>query len=294
MTRMEQMEEAFVPLGFVMALTVLLHPYTYGPGTLAGKRILITDASSTLGEGMAYEYAKVKTLLTLAASNHSALERIAAHCRELGAVQVEVLAGDVTDPKYQDALIGEAKKTMGGLDHLILNHEAEDGTRVTSANSTGGLNQLMQLHFTSYVALTSKALPMLQASKGHVGVVSSLVGKIPIPGKASHSASRAALMGFFPALRRELYARKTGVSVTSVSLGYVTAEDGTNAVGKHNPFFSQTMPTSVADAAETAIIAVALRKFEISYPFMSQLQYGLYCVFPNYYENFAPIVNKLY
>lgn len=289
MTRMDEMEEALKPLGFFIFFSFLLHPYTYTANTLPGKRILVSDATSTIGEGIAYEYARVKTFLVLGGSNATVLARVAARCQELGAVRVTFVAGDVLDAAYRSTLVRQARSSMGGLDHLLLNHEPE--VREVAWPGTDGdggaaaLDRATKLHFTSYVALVSEALPMLIESQGCIGTVSSLVGKVPVPGAAVHSAGRAALLGFFTALRQEMYRRRTGVTVTSVNLGFVVRPDGTNAFGKDDPFTSPLLTVSVADATESAIIAVAHEKPELSYPFLSQLTYGAYVYFPNLYES---------
>jgi dehydrogenase/reductase SDR family protein 7B len=79
---------------------------------------------------------------------------------------------------------------------------------------------------------------MIQQHSGHLVVVSSLTGKLPVPGRSAYCASKHALHGFFDALRGEVF--QYGIKVTIVCPGFVQTKisensllaDGTKRGGK--------------------------------------------------------------
>lgn len=271
-----------------MTLSIILHPNNYKMSLMKDKRILIMDVTSAIGKETAYEYAKLDTKLAVAASDPFVLQEVAKNCMELGASRVEMLLGNVTDASFRETLVQKVEEYFGGLDHLILNHVSYPGSStgpwIGTAQNLSALQDEMVLHFTSYVDIASKFLPLLIRSKGNIGVVTSLAGKVPLPHWATRSASEAALLGFFPALRQELYRRNTGVSVTAIALGYLGTETGSNAIGNDYPFFHPLAVTPLNEAAKAIIEAVALKRQELSFPLMSQVHFTLHNVFPSLYE----------
>ena len=90
-------------------------------------------------------------------------------------------------PEYQmigplvfKLLLQTAMKTLGGLDYLMLNHALIP--RVSFWNSTSEdlkmLSYTTDTNFLSYVHLTSYAMPYLVKSKGHIGVMASIAGRL--------------------------------------------------------------------------------------------------------------------
>jgi len=273
-------------IAIILIVSLISHPDNFNPDTLWNKRILITDTSTAVGEQLAYGYAKLKTRLTIVGSDSATLNEIAEKCNELGAVKVDVLHGNITDWKFRKSIIRQAEKFMGGLDYLILNHlpDYQKAEWTGSRENLTELKNIMDMYFLSYVELASNALPALRKSKGNIGVITSLVGKVPMPMLTTHTANEAALRGFFPALRQELKQQKTGITITSIALGYLESENGTNAVGRNNPFFNPKLTTKVSHAADAIILNVGLGKTELSFPFLSQVQFAVHTFLPSLYE----------
>ena len=71
-------------------------------------------------------------------------------------------------------------KTLGGLDYLMLNHGRIP--RPAFWNSTSEdlktLSYMTDTNFLSFVHLTSYAMPYLVKSKGHIGVMASILGRL--------------------------------------------------------------------------------------------------------------------
>ena len=89
--------------------------------------------------------------------------------------------------------------------------------------------RLLELNFFAPVLLTQALTPrMVQRGRGHVAVVSSVMGKFATPNRSGYAASKHALHGYFDALRAELSG--TGVGVTMACPGYVHTDVSRNAL----------------------------------------------------------------
>ena len=87
----------------------------------------------------------------------------------------------------------------------------------------------MELNFFSVIALAKSVLPgMLEKKSGRIVVISSVMGKISMPGSSMYCASKHALHGFFDALRAEVY--KDNIGVTVICPGYIKTNVSINAV----------------------------------------------------------------
>ncbi|XP_021970074.2 11-beta-hydroxysteroid dehydrogenase 1A isoform X1 [Helianthus annuus] len=90
---------------------------------MSGKVVLITGASSGLGELIAYEYAKLGAYLAIIARNkpESRLEQVAHRARELGSPDVLFVFADVSKVDECRMFVDETVKHFGRLDHLVCN-----------------------------------------------------------------------------------------------------------------------------------------------------------------------------
>ncbi|CAA7027755.1 unnamed protein product [Microthlaspi erraticum] len=88
---------------------------------VAGKVVLITGASSGIGEHIAYEYAKKGAHLVLVARRKDRLEVVAEQSRQLGSGDVIVIPGDVANVEDCKKFIDETIQHFGKLDHLVNN-----------------------------------------------------------------------------------------------------------------------------------------------------------------------------
>ncbi|ANM65918.1 hydroxysteroid dehydrogenase 2 [Arabidopsis thaliana] len=108
---------------------------------VTGKVVLITGASSGIGEHVAYEYAKKGAKLALVARRKDRLEIVAETSRQLGSGDVIIIPGDVSNVEDCKKFIDETIHHFGKLDHLINNAGVpqtvifEDFTQIQDANS---------------------------------------------------------------------------------------------------------------------------------------------------------------
>uniref|UniRef100_A0A7N2LTF9 Uncharacterized protein n=1 Tax=Quercus lobata TaxID=97700 RepID=A0A7N2LTF9_QUELO len=88
---------------------------------VADKVILITGASSGIGEYVAYEYAKRGALLALVARREDRLQAVADRSRKLGSPEVVVVRADVSKVEECKQFVDEIVNYFGRLDHLVNN-----------------------------------------------------------------------------------------------------------------------------------------------------------------------------
>jgi short-subunit dehydrogenase len=187
------------------------------------RSILITGASSGLGEALALDYARPGTLLALTGRDRDRLDAVADACRPAGA---DVLAEtvDAVDEGAMRAFI-EAAHAEHPLDLVIANAGISAGTgrggetqaqaqRVMAVNVDGVVNTI-----TPAVALMRDKPGAGDAPRGQVAIMSSLAAFRGFPGAPAYCASKAAVRIWGEALRGELHA--AGIEVSVICPGYV-------------------------------------------------------------------------
>ncbi|XP_071942567.1 hydroxysteroid 11-beta-dehydrogenase 1-like protein [Antedon mediterranea] len=253
---------------YVLCLMVAVAYFMYDgfdEESVKGKRVVITGASTGIGEQIAYHYARFGAKIIVTARREAVLQKVVAKCKELGAEEAFYLPLDMANMNHTKQLIQEAKNMFGGLDYLILNHITSNYL-TTWKGDMERLNDVININFNAYVSLATEALPMLDASNGSIAVVSSFAGKVGIPYSASYSASKFALGGFFGALRQELIFKEQDVSITLCIIGSINT---TNAVEFSKDVLNTEFlfKTSASDTALAIIKGTVTRQREIYFPF---------------------------
>jgi short-subunit dehydrogenase len=179
--------------------------------------IVITGASSGIGEALAREYAAPGIRLALTGRNEHRLEQVTAACRQAGADVIGKVI-DVTDSTAMQEWLFELDHTMP-VDLVIANAgisagtwgggEAEDRVRALFAVNVGGvLNTIHPL------------LPaMRQRGRGQIAIMSSLAAFRGFPGAAAYSASKAAVKAYGEALR--ILVKPDGIGVSVICPGFI-------------------------------------------------------------------------
>ncbi|XP_038057983.1 hydroxysteroid 11-beta-dehydrogenase 1-like protein isoform X2 [Patiria miniata] len=235
----------------------------FDPASINGKRVVITGASTGIGEQIAYQYASLGARVLITARREALLKQVVARCKELGAKEAFYLPLDMGRENDTRRLIDEAKARFGGLDHLILNHVAYSELAVWSGD-LDGLRKAMDINFHAYVSLATFATPMLAESKGSIAVVSSVAGKVGVPFVADYSASKFALHGFFDTLRQEYQMQNMGISVTIFSLGSISTERALD--NSKGTMYTGMYITTPSSTAYRIMAGTTNREREVFYP----------------------------
>ncbi|NXO02901.1 DHI1 dehydrogenase, partial [Rhinopomastus cyanomelas] len=254
--------KVFVPLmGLALAFYFYSAPENFSEEMLRGKRVIVTGASSGIGEQMAYHLARMEAHLLLTARTEARLKKVVERCLELGAASAYYVSGSMEDTTLPELVVKEAETIWGGLDMLILNHISRSYFGYFNGD-VDHIRKLLETNFLSYVAMTTAALPMLKESEGSIVVVSSMAGKTGVPFLAPYSATKFALDGFFSSLRNEFVIEKVNVSITLCILGYINTD---NAVKTISHVIRDT-PAPKEECALEIIKSGVLRRRELHYP----------------------------
>lgn len=182
------------------------------------KTVWITGASSGIGRALALALAGRGATLILSARHRTALEEVAALCREAGSPACDVLPLDTADESQTTAAVASVRERYPQL-HLLV-HCAGVSQRASVVNTALDVDRrIMDVNYFGVIGLTKLVLPLLLQTPGSAVIaVSSLSGKFGFYGRASYAASKHALHGFFESLRFELQER---VKILIVCPGYV-------------------------------------------------------------------------
>ena len=168
---------------------------------LNGKVVVITGASSGIGEAMARLYSKMGAKVVLGARNEEKLALLAQIIEAEGG-NAAYIATDVTKEEDCKRLIAKAVEVFGGIDVLICN-AGISMRAIFDDVEMSVLHRLMDVNFWGTVYCAKYALPYLQASKGSLVGISSVAGLHGLPGRTGYSASKFAMTGLLETIRIE-------------------------------------------------------------------------------------------
>lgn len=188
---------------------------------VAGKVVLITGASSGIGEHLAYEYAKRGACLVLAARRERSVREVADLCTELGSPDAIVVGADVSKVEDCWRIVDATISHFGRLDHLVNNAGIVGVSAVEDAEDITKIRPVMDINFWGTVYTTRFAIPHLRSTQGRIVVMSSSAAWLPAPRETIYNASKAAMLSFFDTLRVEL---GSDIKITIVTPGLIESE----------------------------------------------------------------------
>ncbi len=195
-------------------------PLTGRPSPLRDAHVVITGASSGIGEATAYAAAAAGAHVMLVARRADELERVAGRVRERGG-QATTYVCDLTDGAAVDALAARLLAEHGHVDHLVNN--AGRSIRRSLALSGGRFHDVertMAINFLAPVRLTMGLLPaMRERGSGHVVNIVTWGVQLKAPKFSAYIASKTALDAWSRVAGRETWA--DGVTFTSMRFGLV-------------------------------------------------------------------------
>jgi short-subunit dehydrogenase len=249
-----------VPLNIVV---VLLQLVTSGFGLCGGKRrpapksILLTGATSGIGEALALEYAGPGVHLALTGRNAVALTTVQAACVAKGATVLTLIA-DVTDAAKLKAFVDRAD-AAAPLDLVIANAGVTENTAGKTDDIEGAARALFATNIDGLFNTIFPALVHMRArGRGQVALLASLASWNGLPGSGAYSATKAAVRMYGEALRAQL--AREGVAVNVVNPGYVKSP-----MTDANPF-PQPFKISMATAVAAIVRGLSYNVAQISFP----------------------------
>ncbi len=184
-------------------------------------RVLITGASSGIGEAIACALARPGATLILAGRDEGGVARVAASCRDRGAI-VRPAVGDVTDEDFMRRTVAG----NGSLDLVFANAGVSYGTPPCGMESAEQVRRTFAVNLDGVMNTVLPAITLMMAQmpgddgvRGRIAVTASVAAFLAYPNTPSYCASKAAVDTWTVATGANL--RPHGVLLTSICPGFV-------------------------------------------------------------------------
>jgi NADP-dependent 3-hydroxy acid dehydrogenase YdfG len=188
------------------------------PGSLEGRKIAITGASSGIGEATAEVLAREGASVALGARRRDRIEALAGRIGDTA----HALAVDVSDEAAARRFVEEGAEAMGGLDGLVNNAGVMLLGPVQGAD-TEQWRQMIEVNLLGLLYCTHAALPLMtEGGGGHIVNVSSVAGRTAALGSAVYNMTKWGVNGFSEGLRQEVL--HSNIRVTILEPGFVETE----------------------------------------------------------------------
>jgi short-subunit dehydrogenase len=179
-------------------------------------RVLITGASSGLGEALARHYAGMGATLGLIARRAEPMHALVASLPGTH----QVLVADVGDPLALRGAANQFVEAFGVPDIVIANAGVSVGTLTEYAEDVDAFERVLR---TNLLGMVSTFQPFVEAMRlrgsGRLVGIASVAGIRGLPGAGAYSASKAGALAYLESLRVELH--DSGVKVVTVAPGYI-------------------------------------------------------------------------
>ena len=223
------------------------------------KVVIITGASSGIGEATAKLLASKGAKLVLGARREDNLKRIAEEIEKDGG-QAVYQALDVTKASDSDAIVRLAKETFGGVDVIFLNAGIMPNSPL-SALQTDDWHQMVDVNVKGVLNGVAAVLPtFIEQKSGHVVANSSVAGLKAYPGGAVYGGTKWFVRDFMEVLRMESAMEGTNIRTATIYPAAIGTEllstishEGTaeQMEGVYNTF--QISPDRIASVVAIAI-----------------------------------------
>ena len=192
-------------------------------GPIAGKVIIITGASSGIGEASAKLLASKGAKVVLGARREGKLKQIVDEIKKDGG-QAVYQPLDVTNPSDNAAIVKLAKKTFGGIHVIFLNAGLMPNSPL-SALKIDDWHQMVDVNIRGVLNGAAAVLPaFIEQKSGHVITTSSVAGLKAYPGGAVYGGTKWFVRDFMEVLRMESAMEGTNIRTTTIYPAAINTE----------------------------------------------------------------------
>ena len=211
--------------------------------------VLVTGASSGIGEALARCFARDGHRLVLVARREARLRALAKVLHDEHGTRVDVLPADLARPGAAAALAAALRRKRCAIDVLVNNAGVLEQGQFVDLDPQRG-QRLIDLNVSGLTAMLAAFVPaMVRRGQGRVLNVASISAFAPVPGLATYAASKAYVLSLTESLAEEL--RGTGVTVTALCPG-ITATAMLNRAAQDNARVAQLPGLLVGDVQAVA------------------------------------------
>jgi NADP-dependent 3-hydroxy acid dehydrogenase YdfG len=184
------------------------------------KTILITGASSGIGEGCARKFASQGARLILNARSTDKLTNLADELREKYGTECYVMPFDVRDRESAAAALDALPEEWKSIDVLINNAGLAIGTDKEHEGNADEWDVMIDTNIKALLSMTRLIVPgMIEQGRGHIINIGSIAGDAAYPGGSVYCATKAAVKALSDGLRIDLV--DTPLRVTNIKPGLV-------------------------------------------------------------------------
>ena len=229
--------------------------------------VVVTGASSGIGEAIAREYFSRNARVTLVARRRELLEKLAVEGEK-----VHLVTADLSDPAQVTSWVDAAESAQGPIDVLINNAGVQIVRPFIETPFEDGA-RLIQVDLLAPLQLSHFVVKRMAArGKGTLVDVSSMAAIAPTPGMSFYNAAKGGLAAFSEGLRAEL--KPQGVHVVTVYPGPVKTAMETAGRAAYEESWVARMLASPGEASVLARLvadAVEEKEARVIYPFLNAL-----------------------
>ena len=184
------------------------------------KTILITGASSGIGEGCARKFASQGERLILNARSKDKLTDLADELREKYGTECYIMPFDVRDRESAAAALDALPEEWKSIDVLINNAGLAIGTDKEHEGNADEWDVMIDTNIKALLSMTRLIVPgMIEQGRGHIINIGSIAGDAAYPGGSVYCATKAAVKALSDGLRIDLV--DTPLRVTNIKPGLV-------------------------------------------------------------------------
>lgn len=237
--------------------------------------VVITGASSGIGEATVRAFAAQGANVVLVARSEDKLNHIAASLPG----DPLVLPTDLSNPDQAHAMVTRVMTEREQLDILVNNAGVGVSGPVATLNHAD-IAHVMAVNFFGPLATIQAALPVMQRQgHGHIINVSSTVGQMSLPYIGGYAASKAALDRLTESLRMETLG--SNIAVTLVRPGTTNTGFSTRRLGKGHERRRMVPSGASPEQVAQTIVRAAVKRPRVAYVTLrDRIQIGIAMLAP--------------
>lgn len=191
---------------------------------ITGKVVIVTGASSGIGEATAREFAKAGASIVLAARRVDKLQTLAEEIAAMNTgAQTLVVQADLSKLEDIQAMIQQTLEKFGRIDVLVNNAGFGRLDWLENLDPIKDIQAQIDVNVMGVIQTTRQVLPvMIKQRQGNIINMCSMAGLVGTPTYSIYAASKHAVHGFSEALRREV--KPWGIDVSLIYPGGVVTE----------------------------------------------------------------------
>jgi short-subunit dehydrogenase len=223
--------------------------------------VLITGASSGIGEAMARQFAREGAHVVICARRLDRLAKLSREITQEFSRRAIPIACDVNKDGDLENAVRETVRELGRLDVVVANAGYGVAGRLEEI-SLEYYRRQMETNVFGVLRTIYASLEELKKTKGRIVIIGSIAGHLSIPASTAYCMSKAALRGLSDGLATELAFH--GVSVTHVMPGFISTEifrvNNDGALTDKAEFLPPSLLTMRPERAARQIVSAVARR----------------------------------